>query len=985
MKFAPARSALLAALVLLLAAPLHARSPRLKIDAGPFDLDRAGGHSPQASALAAGPSGMPPMTLAYYDFETMDPMGWTSVDKNNLANFLFYIASGNLLDGGSFGRLVPLAGGKSLWCGIPVAPLDQNFCSYAAAPGYGNRWNEAFESIAITKPAGSDIVFQYVVAYDTEAGYDEIFVEYQNPGGDWVSLTLPSTGTTSYTGLGWPAINETIVIPGASLPSTSVRLRFRFQSDNGYSDQDGLLNTDGPVLIDNVRVMTGTLALLNEQTFEPEGDFYGNTNDLTWWARSLSRGDFAQLYAGSTTLQRSPPLAPGDINTSSLWGFYNGSPDTYSCGGFASYASVPKANTDGSVINNAIRSPWIAWEPVTGQTTHLRFQVYRDLPRDNLVCYQWWVRTRSDGGCPTRWTNNSWVYFGSSLDWHTAEIDVSSYIATTSGADEIQFEISVIDMAPEWAGVLGSGACHSNAPLVDNVEIFLDNTHSWVVEDIDLFQDTFADDGTLTGTIRADAASGEDVVRFRVAEPGIGIATEGNGPAVFCHVKSLPNKSGGAVSGGAQFPFVPSQSDNDWTVIQCANGDETNEYIVDLNDDLYQPGDVVYFYFSARSLNAVTSYYSQFTGRTNDQNEVRAQPMEFTGLPTGASSVLYVDYFSGYGAEPYLDTAFDGIGVAPDRYDVRAPSSLAGNGPGDHMVSEEQIFAYDTILLNTGWFEDVQLSETDWLMLAFFCENHTKSPVGLYLSGDNFATAWAASSEFGATYLRNTYCDFTVLSDSHRAQGLPVSPLVIPAGGSPFSQSLVAFGGSASPAGRFDVLLPGQNAVAGMTYGGDPGKAAVVMQSTVSPVSQGVANVVLAGFSHHKIRDDEPSDTQDRTLFLNEVLEAVAGNGGTPVTVDGPALGVRNSLEQNTPNPFNPVTRIRYSIRQRGNVSLVVYNVAGERVATLVNAVQEPRASGFTVNWDGHSDTGVRVASGVYFYKLTAPGFVQTRKMILLK
>jgi len=92
---------------------------------------------------------------------------------------------------------------------------------------------------------------------------------------------------------------------------------------------------------------------------------------------------------------------------------------------------------------------------------------------------------------------------------------------------------------------------------------------------------------------------------------------------------------------------------------------------------------------------------------------------------------------------------------------------------------------------------------------------------------------------------------------------------------------------------------------------------------------------------------------------------------------------VTNTLEQNMPNPFNPSTTIKYSIAQDADVSLIVYDVSGRRVRTLVNTHQ--RADVYKTAWNGLNDQGGRVASGVYFYKLVAGKFVETRKMLLLK
>jgi hypothetical protein len=88
-------------------------------------------------------------------------------------------------------------------------------------------------------------------------------------------------------------------------------------------------------------------------------------------------------------------------------------------------------------------------------------------------------------------------------------------------------------------------------------------------------------------------------------------------------------------------------------------------------------------------------------------------------------------------------------------------------------------------------------------------------------------------------------------------------------------------------------------------------------------------------------------------------------------------------LEQNYPNPFNPATSIRFSIPEAGVVRLKVYDVAGRVVRTLVDGATG--AGRALVTWDGMDETGRRVASGVYFYRLEAPGATLTRKMMLLK
>jgi len=84
------------------------------------------------------------------------------------------------------------------------------------------------------------------------------------------------------------------------------------------------------------------------------------------------------------------------------------------------------------------------------------------------------------------------------------------------------------------------------------------------------------------------------------------------------------------------------------------------------------------------------------------------------------------------------------------------------------------------------------------------------------------------------------------------------------------------------------------------------------------------------------------------------------------------------SLEQNYPNPFNPTTKIKYQIANAGFVNMRVYDVLGNEVATLVN--EEKAAGNYVVEFDGSTLT-----SGIYFYKLQAGIFIETKKMVLLR
>ncbi len=91
-----------------------------------------------------------------------------------------------------------------------------------------------------------------------------------------------------------------------------------------------------------------------------------------------------------------------------------------------------------------------------------------------------------------------------------------------------------------------------------------------------------------------------------------------------------------------------------------------------------------------------------------------------------------------------------------------------------------------------------------------------------------------------------------------------------------------------------------------------------------------------------------------------------------------PALPQEFFLWQNYPNPFNPRTGIRYQVAEVSNVKLIVYDLLGRELMVLVNERKLPGQ--YEVTFDGSG-----LASGVYYYRLTAGSFTAVRKMILLK
>ena len=89
------------------------------------------------------------------------------------------------------------------------------------------------------------------------------------------------------------------------------------------------------------------------------------------------------------------------------------------------------------------------------------------------------------------------------------------------------------------------------------------------------------------------------------------------------------------------------------------------------------------------------------------------------------------------------------------------------------------------------------------------------------------------------------------------------------------------------------------------------------------------------------------------------------------------------NLYNNYPNPFNPVTTIRYDLPEDALVNITIYDIMGRIVRTLINSQQN---AGFkSIQWNATNDAGSPLSAGLYLYKIQADNFVQTRKMVLLK
>jgi hypothetical protein len=142
----------------------------------------------------------------------------------------------------------------------------------------------------------------------------------------------------------------------------------------------------------------------------------------------------------------------------------------------------------------------------------------------------------------------------------------------------------------------------------------------------------------------------------------------------------------------------------------------------------------------------------------------------------------------------------------------------------------------------------------------------------------------------------------------------------------------------------------------------------------------------LDSSSQWKLVSGAQLDTQNNTVTVtqNPVSSFYVLRGTVITSVNEQKnLPTEFALLQNYPNPFNPETTISYALGAAGHVKLSIFNIRGERVATLVNAEQP--AGKHAVRWRGIDTAGRSLASGIYWYRLEAAGMTMTKRMIMMK
>lgn len=823
--------------------------------------------------------------------------------------------------------------GHSWWCGR----IDSTWIYDSNRAGYDNDWEQKLEnSVDLSGiPQGTPVTLGFRHRFNAEPEYDYGFVEAYDFEDGWITLALftgkvPNNGCDSFT----------VVIPDTIRAKYNpVQFRFRFTSDIGYSSADGLYDGDGWV-VDNITIKSGT-----DVRFFDDGESGPGS-----WAVSTfpGVGDFYWLTGN---------VATEDIctaNTSKVWTDWD--PIVQSL--------VPR-------LDNLVNTPPIATNHASD--VFVEFDVYRNLPLYACFYYHLNFRTKDIGDAQwSVWQDPTFfVYYGGSKDW------IRQRISLPGGGehDSVQVQLGLRDYANVFCGGVSTpGGVYG---LFDNVALGVIGTAppSFVVRDIDLFNDTFEVGPFMGRDDNFNTPIGDSAVVDVNASFGLKQAA--------MHWRT----SGGSFSS---------------TPLTNVAAALPNRYYADVPAGSYPANTTLQYYFSATDSLDNTTYYPTDALAAQHYLSASILPLKTAVNPTmgcfdSLATILFVNHFSGRETSPRIAEELTALGFKFDTWDVNGPSSGTGNclggaTPGDQqyhwpMTDVNSLLQYKTIIWHSGDLTSFTITPEDQSVIQSWIQQSGKDR-NFWITGDDVAYDLFSGAEYnsflgftcGARYLRDVW-------ESPPQDTL--HPIVTGVAGSATAGRSFHLNGDCPVINRFDLVTPSTYAQANGKWGlflKYPNSQGAATRYATKYVSFGTdsARSVFMGFSFNSI-EEGGERLQTVKAVVQTYFKEVPCYFASAVQED-PAAGspsIRTRIYQNAPNPFNPETVIRYAVARRGPVEIRIFDVAGRLVRDLVHEVKEPGA--YQARWDGTDDAGHPLASGAYFYRFRADGVTDAKKLILLR
>jgi hypothetical protein len=984
--------------------------------------------------------------IVWYDFEQMNWQGWERVDNTAQVDTFTHVDNFSGIAPGDYGLLVPIEGLQSMWCGARPDPGDPYMCSWITPPGYGNAWSQTLMSDELFFTGSITWCYhgvfdsepdwdQTFVEYDAGSGN---WIELAMYDGtiDTVAchvITIAQLSTKlryHFVADGaWSDADGLWNTDGAFIVDSII-----VQDEdliNDYEDFEG-----APFMAKSAGIWTAGVE-------EPYGRFSGLWNNLG--DKDPCGDNFASQVVFFVGSGEPSGLYPGLYDTPfCLGGGGTEAPcqdeaivspiidmtqyssqcdenqdasippgDLPELGGallrFTCYRDIPVLNCVFYIwsVRNWIAGCPSAWEDRNyvyyGPDMDYIYttQDISDLVGANPIqmrlgcvdmCLHWFeVYCTCAGHTPSPWMDNARIYRYKTTgpQWSSRDLDLFQ------------------DKFPESLDI--ESHCRADA-----------------ANDVRPNDDPVIDPGD---SITVDCTS----------LLGGGIAEDVLGPRVYMHVKCeyigplvppwgpKPQYIFGPSLQGTYGIYVGDDGVM-WTVIQAdtartgsAHNPVYDKYMWDMNDSLITRGYMCSYYFEAFDNAGAASTHPQYA-RTRANRTYGNPPykqvsyiFEWTCLPTGLSDALYIDDFHGRGTfwgnvEQYWNPSFLAVFPEtnrPDRYDVNNPSSLISNGPG-HIAQLSHLAVYYKMFWDSGNLESGTITEgtvysdksNDCAFLVNWM-NLSEHECGLWICGDDIAQDLSDPAAAPiALALMSTWCGVTLNADPNAgsyfeltggrtAGGIAVPeivgappPSIFGAPPQPAPDTFYADGGC-FVINQFDVLektANGQYALEYPDYLGD--KYYYGIQAIDTNAAEFIVKTMWFGSSFQYVRDKVAASPPIRNLLLKKVVDWFGNITNEDIT-DVEETPKAFSLAQNFPNPFNPTTTIKFNMREKGHVTIKIYNVAGQLVRTLVNEVRDVGPQ--SIDWKGRNDLGKSVASGVYFYKMDTKNFVQTRKMVLLR
>jgi hypothetical protein len=876
------------------------------------------------------------------DFSTTtgDNAGWTVADESGTLGQTNYWHHDTI-------RLSEAYLGESAWwCGT------YNPC-WRQARGYGNDWYQVLEremtEVAATSP-GDMVVLEFDQRYAMERNYDYGYVDVSDDDGATWS-TIATYNNTGFQGAGVPhdwdhPVDGHATHDLSAHAGETIRLRFRFDSDEAYSSQDQYDNTqhsvrDGAWQLDNITINANGSPIFSDDSesgnngwIHDDREPAGQTSVVFW------RGRFGVDFVTGRpfTCENRPEgtwmYAPVDPFTSRM------------VDGEYTWLMSPPIDISGA---QKLVGAWDQWADMPAASNDLHDLLLAS--DDNRDCV-------SD---PDGFVDEEPGWWYADPYWYNEVDDWDAF----SGNDWLAVMWVVRnDEPPEGGEVHWAGLIHNRQRVGIPSG---DAGTAWERDEWNSFNDWFRDDLTdaLLDTGRVQIKDDDDIVSAHLM---------------------ASNDDGTTWEAYAMNREAP---ESDWWQAPPPANQMT-------------AGSEVHYYFEATDGEGNTSVHPDRA--PGEFYEFSILPLEAT---TEAPGILLVDkhgrttpgdernwrrYSEFFYTEP-----LEILGYEWEVYDVEVPSgSDLSWGPDTSGMKyyHTQIWFCNDFDAYTLWPRD-QAALIEWLSDGATDERNllvTGSDVGYELIATGRETMGFYNTWLASEYIDNAVGVVTVDS---------VPGIVDQAGGYDFmteGDREAILRGACPVLMYFDVVnarsgIPGNEVVAKYRKQDSterPAGVAYTHQTTgYQTVNLGFGpefisdGTTFGGPGNYTAQGYYRTGLLDRLDLMQNIMSYFA------VAPTGPGTGIeqtpgRNVLAQAAPNPFNPVTTIAYAVRRAGPVTITVYDVAGRVVRTLLDE-ELPAGTEGKVVWDGSDQRGERCGSGVYFYRINAPDFTSSRKMVLLK